>query len=180
MRRGVVVLLALLGAAAIVAGCGGRKKDTTYIDPYDEMMGKSGGRGTGAPGGTPAGPVEPGETPSTAAPRGPGGDPTGGGVYGQRITRGSGQSGEVSESDFKELASIGRDIMEAHKLHNDYFEKKRRDGTQDTSLLNRALSMLEQLEPRIAALGEKYPDNIEVQQQLSIVTEDLHALKYEK
>ncbi len=90
------------------------------------------------------------------------------------------ESGELTEAEYKELESVGRDIMLAHSLYQDYFTKRAADGTKNMTVLNRAIAMLGQLMPRIEALIDKYPDSPVVQEYFKTANEDYRALMFEQ
>jgi len=166
-------VLALLGIAAFVAGCGGGGGDREYVDPYKEAVG---GGSSPAPMPAESGASEPkGERT---------GDATGDGNYGERKYSGFGQadlgSGEMGESEYREAVDACKASANARKLYMDYMAKKRDSGAQDMGLLNSALSILEQTLPKLDALIEKYPDNVMIQEAQKNAAEDHRALMYEK
>ncbi len=176
MRKTWVVVLAFIGLAVFVTGCGGSKDKPGYEDPYGSAMGNT-------PGSRPA-PAATDATGDTASAGGIAtGDPTASGTWGVRKHTGGGQEGlggVVSEAALRELESVGRDVAAAHKLYQQYMTKKNVDGTKDTGLLNSAVAALEQLMPRIDALLDKYPDSPAVQESFKTANDDLRALKYEQ
>ena len=87
---------------------------------------------------------------------------------------------ELSEAEYNEFASIGKAVMEAHQMYQDYFTKKAADGTKNITLLDRAIALLDNLMPRLEKLLDKYPDSMEIQEIFKQVTEDRRGLLFEK
>jgi len=169
MRTTWVVVLAFFAIAAIAAGCGG-DTSTGYkdVDLYGEE--------TGGAGSAPA-PAPAGESGVSSLPPQ---DVSAPGWAKREYVGGASRGEEISQADYREFSSVGKDVVEAHKLYEQYFMKKSVDGSKDAALLQRALSAFDQLLPRVEALLDKYSDNSEVQSYLSTVTEDRRALAYEQ
>ena len=175
MEKTWVMILVFLGVAAFIAGCGGSDSNRGYVDPYKQ---ETGGRSPAAA--TP--PVSSG-TGSAPSPKAPVGDATGGGEYGERIIKGSGQEGvggTMDESSYREWAAVGKAHSDAVKLYRQYFTSKESSGQVDTATLDRAIAMYEQILPRAEALLDKYEGNTEVESQYQEIINDLRALKDEK
>jgi hypothetical protein len=165
-----VLILGFVSVAVIAAGCGGRDSNREYVNPYDQ---ETSGR-------TPA-PVTP--KASESGPKERVGDATGGGVYGKRVIKGSGEAGlggVMDEGSFREWASVGKEHSTAKKLFQQYFQGKESSGSQDVATLDRAIALYEQLVPRADALLSKYENNREVEQQYMEIMHDLKTLKDEK
>lgn len=175
MGKSWVLILVFLGVAAFIAGCGGSDSNRGYVDPYKQ---ETGGRSSAVA--TPPASSGTGSAPSSKAPVG---DATGGGEYGDRIVKGSGQEGVggvMDEASYREWASIGKAHSDAVKLYRQYFSNKESSGQVDTATLDRAIAMYEQLLVKADALLNKYEGNKEVESQYQEIINDLRALKDEK
>lgn len=147
MRAGWVIVSAFAAIGLIAAGCGGgsssdsrssRRSQRTKRSRYSEAA--------------------PAQTSRRAEPEE---DVTDGGRYAKREYRGSGQEGlggEVSQADYKELASVGKDYLKAKKLYDEYMNKKN-EGTIDKGVLSRAVPLYNQLLDRLGPLQDKYPES---------------------
>jgi hypothetical protein len=86
----------------------------------------------------------------------------------------------LTKEEFDEMTAIGRLEMEAHKMYQEYFLKKERNGTQDKNLLESALAVFDRLIPRIEKLLEKHPKSTEVEMLLQRVVSQRRDLVFEK
>jgi hypothetical protein len=87
---------------------------------------------------------------------------------------------ELTEEEFKEMAAVGKTLMEAQKMYREYFSKKQATGNSDAALLNRAIALLDAIIPQLEKLLEKRPDSPELKMLLNQAADDRNSLLWEK